>query len=216
MMISTAIAGHDNPACIDPGRIDPPVLRSDLLSQVHGLNADYLELVASRAPGPCAQIEFFAPKVQESLARLSAEHRARLAATPYAIYTVRFDDARFWRAACACERSGILEKYASTAGSLESAFCETVLLQAWHIAITNGLAARVLYGMHDAVRAALASTPLWQLRRIAMEHPNLLAPRWPTNPCFWPDLLAFVQAGDSVRLATTQLLGMQLIAAELK
>lgn len=210
MVSSTRLVDRD-----DPARILPPVLRPDLLSRIYALNGDYLELLATRTPSQFAQIQHFAPKLQESLAQLSAEHRARLAATPYSLYSLRFEDVRFWRAACSPEGVAIAERYAAIAGPLEAVFCETALLQAWHIAATNGLAARVLYSMNEVVRAALASTPLWRIRRIALEHPDLLMPRWPMNPCFWPDLLAFVHTADSVRLATTQLVGMQLIASEL-
>ena len=68
----------------------------------------------------------------------------------------------------------------------------------------------------DAVAECIADTPLWQLRRIAVDYAGLLMPRWPTNPCFWPDLVRFAAAVMPRRLATAQLLGSQLIAAELE
>jgi hypothetical protein len=203
----------------DSPRSPAPVLRPDLLARIGALNFDYLELLArEHACGECAgQLPYFAPKLQPCFEHLSLEHRARLAATPYALYSLKFDDVRFWEAAaCAANERQFAVRYrALSDASAQALFCETALVQAWHIAATHPLAARVLYSMSERVRARLAAAPLWRLRHIASEHQKLLSPRWPTNACFWPDLLSFAQAGDSVRLATTQLLGTQLIAGEL-
>lgn len=202
----------------DSPRSPAPVLRPDLLARIHALNFDYLELLArEHACVECAgQLPYFAPRLQPCFGGLSLERRARLAATPYALYSLRFEDVRFWESACvANERQFAVRYRALSDASLQALFCETALVQAWHIAATHPLAARVLYSMSERVRAPLAAAPLWRLRQIASEHLKLLSPRWPTNACFWPDLLSFAQAGDSVRLATTQLLGTQLIAAEL-
>lgn len=194
----------------------PPVLQPEIMSQVQALNEDYLELLAMQSPSAVSQLQHFGPKLQASLVQLPAEHRARLAAAPYALYSLRFEDPRFWRTLCSCDPVGFETKYARSDSPLEAVFCEIALIQAWHIASTNPLAARVVYAMNDTVRMMLVRTPLWRVHRIALEHPNMLTPRWPTNPCFWPDLIAFVQVGDTARLATTKLLGLQLIAAELR
>jgi hypothetical protein len=73
----------------------------------------------------------------------------------------------------------------------------------------------VLFGMREDIASKLTRIPLWQLRRIAVDYPGLLTPRWPGNPAFWPDLIRFAAAGNSKKLETTQLLGNQLTAAEL-
>jgi hypothetical protein len=89
-------------------------------------------------------------------------------------------------------------------------------MHAWHVATTNPLAARVVYAMPHATAQRLAAAELWQIRCIATSHATLLMPRWPTNPAFWPDLIRFAAANDTRRLLTAQLLGSQLIAAELE
>jgi hypothetical protein len=196
-----------------------PVLRADLLTRIHELNSDYLELLATeRTPDECmGQLQYFAPRLKASFAGLSLEHRARLAATPYTLYSLRFEDVRFWQAASRTPRQPIEERYAvaPSGGSFRALFVEIAVLQAWHIANTHPLAARVLYSMGEAVRERVAIMPLWQVKHIVAERARILTPRWPMNPCFWPDLLAFAKTGDSARLAATQLLGTQLIAAEL-
>lgn len=203
----------------DPRHFFAPVLRPDLLCRIRELNSDYLELLASeRAVPECTgQLQYLPPRLRSSFADLSVEQRARLAAAPYALYSLRFEDARFWQTACSTSQRRIDERYVAGAGdrSLHGLFVETVLIQAWHIANTHPLAARVLYSMREPVRERVAGMPLWQVKRIAAEHTQIMTPRWPANPCFWPDLLAFAKTGDSMRLAATQLLGTQLIAVEL-
>lgn len=195
-----------------------PVLRKDILSRIHELNSDYLELLATeRTSDECSgQLQYFTPKLQAAVVELSFEHRTRLAAAPYALYSLGFEAPRFWQTACGSARRRIDERYAGTgASSLRTLFVEIAFVQAWHIAGTHPLAARMIYSMSESVRERIAALSLWQVRRIVAEHAKLMTPRWPNNPCFWPDLIAFAKAGDATRLAATQSLGMQLIAAEL-
>lgn len=196
-----------------------PVLRQDILSRVQELNSDYLELLAAERASDqsVGQLQYFAPRLQVALAGLSYEQRARLAAVPYALYSLRFEDARFWQMTCDTSHRRIDERCLAAAqgSSLRALFVEIALMQAWYIASTHPLAARMIYSMGDSVRERVAALSLWQVKRIVAEHAQLMTPRWPTNPCFWPDLVAFAKVSDSVRLAATQLLGTQLIAAEL-
>ncbi|MFO7304449.1 MAG: hypothetical protein C0P74_002925 [Gammaproteobacteria bacterium] len=194
-----------------------PVLPSDLLARIHALNSDYLELLATGSfasddldGNPCAR------SIGTQLRELSHDQRARLAAAPYALYSLRLDHSRCWRDPCSVMALVASERYRPSEVSAEALFCETVLLQAWHVANTSPLAARVVYAMTDAARTWLASAPLWLLKKLALEHSRVLTPRWPANPCFWPDLLRFAREDDRARLATTQLLGLQLVAVELE
>lgn len=209
---------HDSIAKNDSRHAFAPVLRQGLLARIHELNSDYLELLATeRTSDECTgQLQYFAPKLKAGVAELSLEQRTRLAAAPYTLYSLRFEDSRFWHAACGIARRRIDERYAAAPdGSLRALFLEIALMQAWHIASTHPLAARMIYSMGEAVRIRVAALSLWQVKRIGAEHAKVMTPRWPSNPCFWPDLVVFAKAGDSMRLAATQLLGTQLIAAEL-
>jgi hypothetical protein len=103
----------------------------------------------------------------------------------------------------------------SRSACLQTQFCETALLQAYQTARTLPLAARLMYSMSEPVRERLAALPLWRIRRLASDHPSLLLPKWSTHACFWPDLLSYAAANETVKLTTVQLLGVQLIAAEL-
>lgn len=204
-----------------PGAI-PPVLRAGVLAQLQQLNLEYLDLlIAGGSPsGGPTQIEQLPAHLDKALVALSASGRGLLAALPYTLYSLGFEDAAFWRNACHAARPSqdvpIEQRYPAGTASLQRSFCEVALMHAWHVAVSNRLAARLAYAMPDAVLAGVVATPLWRLKWIAAEYPTLLSPRWPTNPGFWPDLVRFASSGDARRFATVKLLGSQLIAAELE
>lgn len=200
-----------------------PVLSAALLARIHDLNFDYLELLAvGKAAGTdTGQLQYLPGRLHGAIAALSAPARRLLAGIPYTLYSLGFEDEAFWRAACSAATASaqltVEQRYASCpAHDPTNSFAELALLHAWHVASANILAARVLYAMSDATARMLAAAQLWYVRRIAMDHPALLMPRWPTNPGFWPDLVRFAAANDTERLTTAKLLGNQLIAAELE
>ena len=129
-----------------------------------------------------------------------------------------FDDTRFWNAALEGlpdESHELTERYGAVSASpMHSAFCEVALFFAWHVAQTHPVAARVLFAMPDAVAARLLDAPLCRIRRVAIDYPGLLTPRWTRNPVFWPDLIRLASSADA-RLEAAQLHGSQLIACEL-
>jgi hypothetical protein len=196
-----------------------PVLSAALLARIHELNLDYVELLISEraSQGCAAQLQHLPPRLLPTIASLGASSRRALAAAPFTLYSLGFEDEAFWRAACATQAQPLGQRYSSVGGGwLQGAFCELALLHAWHVATCSPLAARMVYAMPEATAHRLAATPLWQVRWIADNHSDLLAPRWPTNPAFWPDLLYFAATADAQRLRIAQLLGHQLIAAELE
>jgi hypothetical protein len=196
-----------------------PVLSAPLLARTHELNLDYLDLLIAECAAPAAdrQLRHLPEKLWSSMAALPRTACALLARSPFTLYSLGFEDESFWASACAATTTPIAQRYArSEVDALESSFREVALLNAWHVASSNRLAARVLLAMPEATAQRFSATPLWRIKRIACEHPALLMPRWPTNPCFWPDLLKFAAVNDGRRLAMVQLLGSQLIAAELE
>ena len=196
-----------------------PVLRVDLLARVHSLNLDYLELLAAEheLAGRAAQLQYFPPKLHPTFAELSQSQRERIASTPYALYSLCFEDVRFWRAACAPAKASLDVRYAASSSAwLQGPFCEVALIYAWQVASSHPLAARLVYSMTADVREILIDTPLWQIKRIANDYPGLLIPRWSRNAAFWPDLLRIPKlAVDHGGLMASQLLGLQLITADL-
>lgn len=195
-----------------------PVLRVDLLDSLHALNADYLELLVREFNGSlfAGQLQYLPSRLHPPFGQLTDEHRLRISRAPYALYSLRFEDARFWQRACRPLDAPLEVRYSPACGTpLHGPFCETALIEAWQTARSFPLAARLMYAMSESVRQAFAAMPFWQVRRLAADHPSLLMPRWPTKASFWADLVTFAVANDAVRLTAVQLLGTQLIAMEL-
>jgi hypothetical protein len=213
----------EEPPAGDMSGASAPVLNQPLLARIHQLNRDYLELlVAEHAAADCAtQLQHLPVRARAAIASLSHSARQLLAQTSYTLYSLGFEDEGLWQAACEraaqSDEVSVVQRYTRAGNeSAQCAFSKIALLHAWHVAATNRLAARVVYAMPDATARRLVAAPLWQVRCKAADHPELLMPRWPTNPAFWPDLVRFAASGDTRRLATVQLLGSQLIAAELE
>ena len=200
-----------------------PVLHPALLARIQQLNLDYLELlVAERdAEDGSTQLQYLPPRQRVALGALSPRALRALAAMPYSLYSLGFEDENFWNAVCESAMSSAsalaVQRYARVGdASAQCSFCELALMQACQVAGKNTMAARILYAMPHATARRLVNTPLWQIRCIAGSYGELMMPRWPTNPAFWPDLIRFAASGDARRLHTTRLLGTQLIAAELE
>jgi hypothetical protein len=200
-----------------------PVLSAAVLAQIHALNLDYIELLAAEhnVPEPQGQLQHLPCKLHATIASLAPPARTSLAALPYTLYSLGFEDEKLWRSlaepAALASSLSMSERYAQPhSPSLQASLCEVALLYAWHVATSSPLAARLIYAMPEAVTQRLTAAPPWYVRRLAVHHASLLMPRWPTNPGFWPDLVRFAAAGDQPRLATAKVLGSQLIAAELQ
>jgi hypothetical protein len=200
-----------------------PVLSAAVLARIHELNVDYVELLAAEHNTAIAdgQLQHLPCKLHAALAELSSAARATLAALPYTLYSLGFEDEKLWRSlaepAALATSLSMSERYAQPySTSLQASLCEVALLYAWHVATSSPLAARLIYAMPESVAQQLTAAPPWYVRRLAVHHASLLMPRWPTNPGFWPDLVRFAAAGDHLRLATAKILGSQLIAAELQ
>ena len=201
-----------------------PVLSAAVLARIHELNLDYIELLAAEHNAGDAsdgQLQYLPCRLHAAIAELPPSARAALAALPYTLYSLGFEDEKLWRSlaepsALAASLS-MTERYAQLhSASPQASLCEVALLYAWHVTTWSPLAARLIYAMPEAVAGRLAAAPPWYVRRLAVHHASLMLPRWPTNPGFWPDLVRFASAGDQQRLATAKVLGSQLIAAELQ
>jgi hypothetical protein len=200
-----------------PGVVTP-ILTSDLLGRIYQLNLDYLELLmAEHAPAALGGVRFLPDRVLDALCKSSSDARQKIATTAFSLYSLGFEDADFWRSALRLDEQPIDGRYGVLSTSVvQSSFCELALLHAWHVAVTQPIAARMVYGMPTPIIDRMARVRLWQLRRIAVDYPGLLMPRWPANPCFWTDMIKFAMSGDLRRLHTLQQLGHQLIAIDLQ
>ena len=119
-----------------------PVLSRALLARTLELNLDYVGLVLA-APSAGFQAEALPQKVMDALAATGAAARTALASCPYTLFSLAFDDTRFWSAALEGlpdESLELTERYgAASASPMHSAFCEVALFFAWHVYRTDGL-----------------------------------------------------------------------------
>src|SRR5690606_904440 len=107
------------------------------------------------------------------------EHRQFIATAAFSLYSLGFEDTGFWLSKLRTGPQSIESRYAVwSTPALESAFCEIALIHAWHVAVTQPVAARLLYGMPSAIVNCMSLVHLWQLKRIAADYPGLLMPRW--------------------------------------
>lgn len=196
--------------------IGGPILSTELLGHIRDLNFDYLELLLTERT-TAHGIRFLPDRVLDALAACSTDARQALAAATFSLFSLGFEDQHFWRSALRMGELRVDARYGVLGSAVvQAAFCEIGLLHAWHVAITQPYAARVVYGMPPAIVDRMELVQLWQLKRVAADYPGLLMPRWPSNPCFWPDMIKFARAGDLRRLGTVQQLGHQLMAVELQ
>lgn len=192
-----------------------PVLHAAILARIRELNYDYLDLLITPRGPARLQAQRFSAATLAALTALSSEERRRLAAAPYTLFRLVLDGACLWSTPCNAAAPSTPERYASST-SVGASFCETALMHAWCVGSSARVALRLTYGLTDEVARRLSAAPLWRLKRIAHDHPEVLAPRWPTNPAFWPQLATLAAAGDEARLRSALLLGHQLIAGELE
>ena len=77
-----------------------PVLSAAVLARIHELNLDYIELLAAEHNAASAgdgQLQHLPCKLPRAIAELSPTARASLAALPYTLYSLGFEDEKFWR-----------------------------------------------------------------------------------------------------------------------
>src|SRR4029079_10480389 len=202
-----------------PG-VSTPILSAAVLARIHELNLDYLELLAAErnAVDACdGQLQHLPSKLHAAIAEMSPAARASLAALPYTLYSLGFEDEKLWRAlaqpATLAAAMSMRERYTQPRdASLQASLCEVALMYAWHVATSSPLAARLIYAMPEAGAERVMAAAPWYVRRLAVHHASLLLPRWPTNPGFWPDLVRFAVADDQQPLPTAKALESPLIA----
>ena len=158
---------------------------------------------ASLAPDGADRLRA-SPSWKSSRRSQPCQHGARaLARSPFTLYSLGFDDhdvlAR--RAVTPLQlRRSDRQRYALRRARLACRpFCEVALLHAWHVAISNRLAARVLFAMPMPLAACIAGTPLWRMRRIARRPSGAADAALADEPGFWPDLVRFAAARDATR-----------------
>lgn len=194
------------------------ILSEAVLEPLYELNRAYLLALArmprqwhaasagSRLPDP----------VCITLMSLAPDERSAVARCPFSLFSAHFHDDGLWSQLAhpdgVEERSGAIDidpVYANVV-----AIAQLALFFAWHLAQSNAAAARVVFGMTERTLAIFQSLTLTRLQQIAIERPDLLAPRWPERAKFWRGLLETIRPSTAEGATDARLLGLQMLAAD--
>jgi hypothetical protein len=191
-------------------------LRPETLESLVELNELCLSLLAEQAAVRGASASALLRQVGESWRLLDPAARRRAAACPYLLLDAGFADPLRWRP-LALPQVGDAAQGAYTAFFTVPAATEVarlVFTYAWHLARSQGAAARLLLGMPAPSAALIAHYTLRQIQALAESRLEWLKPRWPAHVQAWRDLLLAAAAGDAPALERARLRGLTLLAAE--
>lgn len=154
---------------------------TDDLANVHALNRHYLDAV--RSPGG---IGLTVPGVR----RLTPAQCARLAATPFLLFSFRERDAELWRSVLGDGPQLELVPAADPPSDKLRELCSAGLSFLWQLSRRNAYAARVVSGAPVSFCERLASSTLIDLLRRTAHRGDLLVPRYADQLAVWRQLLA--------------------------
>ncbi len=185
------------------------VLDGATLGCIREANLAFLALLGSSRPRLAARRYGLEAPAATAVAELDPFARRAVAALPYTLFNMRFEDRDFWRA---------ITRDAAAPGSAslseEATFARTAIFLAWHLVQGEDLAPAMVLGMGPAVVEVWRQLPLAAIDHAATRALPALRARWVEHPRFWPRLAASGRAG--ARKATVELrdLGLQLLAAQ--
>jgi len=182
------------------------------LGSLRDLNHRFLDLAAARSSGWAAAGTGLPSELAGRVAPLSAAQRDAVAACPYALFDLRFQDGGYWRRRL--QNSGdwrVADE--SIVDDDTVSFVRLALFYAWHVAVSGGLTGQVLMGMSGDTAAALLRITVNQLPALVVTEAANLSARWSECTAFWNALTAAASHDDPAALRRVQLHGLQLAAA---
>lgn len=190
--------------------------QGSLLSDLHSLNRQFLQLVLCTEPerAQSANAIFgLSANTIETLQQLSEHELERLANCPYSLFDLSFSDPAVWRSALTRD---IIESAAEDLPDVApgaSTFALAALLFTRQLCQYHDDMARLLLGMTEDVVRVLAAPDLERLTLCAMTgQPPLLA-RLAAHAHFWSDICDFVRDGTREQHLAAHTLGVQHSAA---
>lgn len=194
-------------------------LRAETLESLAELNEQCLELLCEQARAEHAQTAHpLLTELSDLWKTLDAAARRRAATCPYLLVDAGFADARRWswaRGQAIHDGLGALAPAFFTVPGA-SGVARLVFTYAWHLARSQGPAARLLLGMSAPCAELIAGCSLRHIAELADRYPEWLQPRWPSRVTVWRELLIASIAEDDEALERARLRGVQLLAAEVR
>jgi hypothetical protein len=193
-------------------------LRPETLDSLLELNELALALLAEETAVRGAAAAMPLAAAGERWQALEPAARRRAAACPYLLLDAGFADPQRWRRVAAWQVGEAAEAGYAAFFSVPGAIglLRLVLTYAWHLARTQGAAARLLLGMPAPCAQLIAQCTLHQMHALAEAHPDWLKPRWPRREELWNELLAAAASGEAHALEQAHIRGLTLLAAELR
>jgi len=183
----------------------------------HRLNAQCVEIACELAVSPHRTLPAFILQNRDLWRLLEPEARERVAAFPFVIVDIRFQDTQWWRE--------IIEKLAmnpadlALSGRIEPKLLEDLMLEtllfARQSAREDVVVAKAMFALTSPAASLIAALSLQQVRAIALRHTEQLRVRWEEDPEFWRDLLIACRADDEEDLAAIRRQGKLLFCGEL-
>ncbi len=190
-------------------------LQPQELLVVAELNETCLALLAEQAAARAAAAGPLLRQVAELWCALDASGRRRAASCPYLLCDAGFADPLRWSASPAAQVGDALAPYAAffTVPAVTEA-ARLVFTYAWHLARSQGAAARLLLGMSAPTAVLISRFTLGEIQALAQHRAEWLRPRWPARVQVWRELLLAAAAGEGAPLERARLRGLTLLAAE--
>lgn len=189
------------------------------IALAHQLNEQCVELLCElAATSSYQQLPQFVLLNRDLWRLLEPEARKRVAAFPFVIVNLRFNDAEVWQHA---SDGHLMTPADSTfyngvprAKVFEDLALETLLF-ARQTAREDMNVAKVMFAMTLSVVRLIASLTVSQVRAIALGNASQLRVRWDSDPEFWGDLLIASRAGDERAMDALRRQGKLLFCGEL-
>jgi len=151
-------------------------------------------------------------ELSSRLVSLSLLQRRAIANCPYALFDLRYGNDDHWlRGVEDGENTGVSDDEPAGPETLE--FVRLALFYSWHIAMTAGVAARLLLGMSEVTTRAFRDMTIDHVATIAAHAAGHLTARWCNYPAYWLALTRAATVSNSSGLRRIQLSGLQLAAA---
>ena len=133
---------------------------------------------------------------------------------PYALFDLRFGDGSYWENEIAAA-GGVQDAGSSSAvDDRIVSFVRAVIMLVWHLAQTRAASARLVFGTAPATIAALSSTPVAMVERLARRVAPSLTARFGSRTRFWLQFEGCAVHPDDQAVNLLQQLGLQIQGAD--
>jgi hypothetical protein len=188
------------------------------IALAHGLNEQCVEVVCDlAATSSIEELPRFILQNRDLWRLLEPDARKRVAAFPFVIVDLRFQDAESWQRALQGHLMNPIDSthYNGIPASLFGDLLLEILLFARQAAREDVSVAKAVFAMTPSVATAIASLTLPQVRTITLGNTHRLRVRWDSDPEYWGDLLVACRGRDEPAMAALRRQGKLLFCGEL-